>query len=76
MGPFTVQPLTFELSEALVSTLLGSKVKCVVKKAYKQSGRGLVTRLTSILQILAHYQIQPLVITGECNDVIISDSMV
>ena len=33
--PVTVQPLTFELS------LVSSKVKCVVEKAYKQSGRGL-----------------------------------
>ena len=41
--PLTVQPLTFELSEAPAACnfKFGSKVKCVVKKAYKQSGRGL-----------------------------------
>jgi len=41
--PLTVQPLTFELSEAPAATLnlVSSKVKCVVKKAYKQSGKGL-----------------------------------
>ena len=45
--PLTLQPLTFELSlsEASVSTLLGSKVKCVVRKAYIQSGRGLRARV-------------------------------
>ena len=39
--PLTVQPLTFELSDAPAATLnlVSSKVKCVVKKAYKQSGR-------------------------------------
>jgi len=38
--PLTVQPLTFELSEATFN-LVSSKVKCVVKKAYKQSWRDL-----------------------------------
>jgi len=45
--PLTVQSLTFELSEvpAAILNLVSSKVKCVVKKAYNQSGRGLGDQL-------------------------------
>ena len=38
--PLTVQPFTIEAPAATLN-LVSSNVKCVVKKAYKQSGRGL-----------------------------------
>ena len=47
MGPLTVQPLTFELSEAPVATLFGSKVKCVVKLISRVGGAKVTNQITS-----------------------------